>query len=75
MPFMTPEQIRSIWIKILTPFGFGLLLLVTGLVFRSLHRHSLAAPGAFLCLGGAVGVLLFGFKAIQFILYLRNNKS
>lgn len=71
---MTPEQIRSIWKKILIPFSFGLLLLVTGLVLRSLQLHSLAAPGAFLCLGGAVGVLLFGFKAIQFILYLRKQQ-
>lgn len=72
---LTPEHIRSVWIKIAVPFGFALLLLVIGLVFRLMNDASLATPGAFLCLGGAVGVLLFGMKAVQFLLYLKRNKS
>jgi hypothetical protein len=71
---MTPQEIRSIWIKIAIPLGFSVLLLATGLILRSLGRHDLAAPGAFMCLGGTVGILLFGSKAIQFMSYLKKNK-
>ncbi len=71
---MTPQEIRSVWIKIAIPFGFSVLLLVAGLILRSLGKHELAAPGAFMCLGGAVGLLMFGFKGIQFLQYLKHNK-
>ncbi len=71
---MTPQHIRAVWIKIAFPFGIALFLLVIGLVLRSVGSHALATPGAFLCLGGLAGMLLFAMKAIQFLIFLRNNK-
>jgi hypothetical protein len=58
----------------LTPEHISLLMFVGGLIMGSLRRHALDAPASFLCLGGVADVLLFGLKAVHFILYLRNNK-
>lgn len=72
---MTPQDIKSIWMKIAIPLGFSVFLLVAGIVMRSVGIHSLDTGGAFMCLGGFTGILLFGSKAIQFMMYLKKNKN